>query len=72
MMMMIITTKITIIITTPLRPTITTIIIITLKGAIPDFYYLLTAPQTVSNSYAEVAQAQSCAIHQAFITCSML
>ena len=32
--------------------------IIALKGAIPDFYNLLTAPQTVSNTYAEVAQVQ--------------
>ena len=35
---------------------------IALKGAIRDFYNL-TAPRTVSNSYAEVAWAQSCANH---------
>ena len=31
---------------------------IALKGAVRDFYNLLTAPQTV---YAQVARAQSCA-----------
>ena len=40
------------------------IIIIALKGAIRDFLNtLLTAPQTVSNTYAQVALAQSCANH---------
>ena len=37
------------------------IIIITLKGADQDFYNLLTAPQTVSNMYAQVAWEYSCA-----------
>ena len=39
------------------------IMIIALKGAIRDFYNLLTAPRTVSNAYALVARAQSCANH---------
>ena len=40
------------------------IIIIAFKGAIRDFFYdLLTAPRTVSNTYAQVARAQSCANH---------
>ena len=39
------------------------IIIIAFKGAIRDFYKLLTAPRTVSNTHAQVAQAQSCANH---------
>ena len=40
------------------------IIIIAFKGAIPDYFYnLLTAPRTVSNTYAQVARAQSCANH---------
>ena len=34
------------------------------------FYNLLTAPCTVSNAYAQVAMAQSCA-NRALITCSM-
>ena len=29
---------------------------IALKGAIQDFYNLLTAPLTVSNTYAQVAE----------------
>ena len=37
------------------------IIPITLKEAIWRFYYLLTALQTASNMYAQVARAQSCA-----------
>ena len=37
------------------------IIIIDLKGANQDFYNLFTAPRIVSNTYAEVARAQSCA-----------
>ena len=36
------------------------IIIFAMKGAVPDFYYLLTAAQTVSNTYAQVAWAQMC------------
>ena len=39
------------------------IIIVALKGAIRDFYNLLTAPRTVSNTYAQVARAQSFANH---------
>ena len=35
------------------------ITIIALKGANRDFYNLLTAPRTVSNTYAQVARAQS-------------
>ena len=56
--------KVVIIITTT-----TTIIIITLKGAIRDFYNLLTAPRTVSNMYAQVARAQLCANHVQHIEC---
>ena len=37
------------------------LIIITFKGAIRDFDNLLTAPRTVSNTYAQVARAQSSA-----------
>ena len=37
------------------------IITIALKGANRDFYNLLTAPRTVSNTYAQVVRAQSCA-----------
>ena len=33
------------------------------------FYNLLTAPRTVSNTYAQVAQAQSCANHVQHIEC---
>ena len=39
------------------------IIIITLKGAIWDYYNLLTVPRTVSNTQAPVATAHSCANH---------
>ena len=39
------------------------IIILTFKGAIRYFYNLLTAPRTVSNTYGQVARAQSCANH---------
>ena len=39
------------------------IIIIAFKGAIQDFHNLLTAPRTVSNTYAQVARAQPCANH---------
>ena len=39
------------------------IIIIALKGTIQDFHNLLTAPQTVPYTYAQVARAQSCANH---------
>ena len=33
------------------------------KGTIRDFYNLLTAPQTVSKTHAQVTKAQSCANH---------
>ena len=39
------------------------IIIIAFRGAFRDFYNLLTASRTVSNTYARVARAQSCANH---------
>ena len=40
------------------------IVVIAFKGAIRDFFYnLLTAPRTVSNTYARVARPQSCANH---------
>ena len=39
------------------------IMIIALKGAVRDFYSLLTAPRTVSNTYAQEARAQSSANH---------
>ena len=41
------------------------IIIIALKGAIQDFYNLLTSSHTVSNMHAQVAWAESCANHDA-------
>ena len=37
------------------------IIVIAFKGAIRDFLQSLAAPRTVSNTYAQVARAQSCA-----------
>ena len=37
------------------------------KGVIQDFYDLLTAPRTVSNTYAHVARAQSRANHMQHI-----
>ena len=37
------------------------IIIIAFKGAVQDFDNLLTALRTESNTYAQVARAQSCA-----------
>ena len=39
------------------------IIIIALKGAVRDFYNLLTVPRTVSNTYVQVARVQLCANH---------
>ena len=36
---------------------------IALKGSIRDFHNLLAAPRTVSNTYPQVARAQSCANH---------
>ena len=51
--------------------TIIIITIIPLKSAAWDFYNLLTAPPTVSNTYTQVARLQSCATHQALIMCNM-
>ena len=34
-----------------------------MKGAIREFYNLLTARRTVSNTYSRVGRAQSCANH---------
>ena len=63
-LIIIIIIMIMIIITTTTTTTTTTIIIIiALKGASRDFYNLLTAPRTVSNTYAQVAWAQSCSNH---------
>ena len=39
------------------------IIIIAFKAQFEIVYNLLTAPRTVSNTYAQVARAQSCANH---------
>ena len=39
------------------------IIIIALEGANQDYYNLLNALRTVSNTYTQVARAQSCANH---------
>ena len=36
-----------------------TVLMVALKGAVRDFYNLLTTPQTVSNSYAQTARAQA-------------
>ena len=51
------------------------IIVMTFKGTNREFYNLLTAPRTVSNTYAQVAIAQSCATHRAthwtLIACNM-
>ena len=44
-------------------------IIITLKGAIRDFYNFLTAPRTVSNTYANMCKSR--ATHRALITCNL-
>ena len=44
------------------------IIIIALKAQF-EIYYLLTAPRTVSNTYAQVAREQSCANHVQLIEC---
>ena len=46
--------------------------IIALKGAIRDFDKLLTARRHVSNTYAQVARAQSCANHVQHIKCLSL
>ena len=42
---------------------LTIIVEIALKGAVQDFYNLFTALRTVSNMYAQVVKAQSCANH---------
>ena len=42
---------------------------VALKYAVRDFFNLLTAPRTVSNTYAQVARAQSCANHVQYIEC---
>ena len=51
------------------------IIIIVSKALFEIFYNLLTAPRPVSNTYAQVARAQSCAkscaTHRALIMCNM-
>ena len=47
--------------------TIIIIIVIPFKGAIRDFYNLLTALRTVSNTYAQVARVR--ATNRALITC---
>ena len=39
------------------------ITIITSKALFEIFYNLLTAPRTISNTYAQVARAQPCANH---------
>ena len=50
--------------------------IIAFKGAIRDFFSLLAAPRTVSNTFAQVAKAQSSENHvqqhRASITCNVL
>ena len=65
MMMMIIVVMIVIVVV------LIVIIISAFKGANRDFLYnLLTAPRTVSNTFAQVARAQLCAnqLHRALIT----
>ena len=48
------------------------IVIIDLKGAIPDFYNLLTAPRTVSHTHVHVATSCTArGTHRALITCNM-
>ena len=41
--------------------------IIAWKGVVRDFYNLLTAPRTVSSTYAQVAKTQSRANHMQLI-----
>ena len=56
------------------------ITIIAVNAAIPDFYNLLTAPRTVSNTHAEVARAQWRAImcntsrvyHVQYVVCQVV
>ena len=43
--------------------TTTTTMIMLLKGAVQDFYNLLTAPRTFFNTHAQQARAQSCVNH---------
>ena len=64
-MMIMIMMMMIIIMTTTTTTTIIIIIIIikALKGTIRDFCNLLTAPRTVSNTYAQVARAQPCSNH---------
>ena len=58
-MMMIIILMIVIMIIVIMMMMLLIIMVIILKGAIRDFYNLLTAPLTVSNVYAQMARAQS-------------
>ena len=51
--------------------TMITVIIIALKGAIRDFYNLLTAPRTVSSRGQGAMACKSLATHRALIACSM-
>ena len=44
-------------------PGVSVIMMISLKGSIRDFYNLLTAPRSFSNTCAQVIRAQSCANH---------
>ena len=47
------------------------LLLIVLKGAKRDAYNLLTAPRTVSNTYAQMTRTHSCANHvQHQITCN--
>ena len=74
MMMIIMMMMIAIMITTTTTTTTTTTMLIALEGGFRDFYDLLTAQRTVSNTYAQVARARSCAksraTHRARITCN--
>ena len=47
-------------------------IVVSFKGAIQDFLQSPHCLRTVSNTYAQVAQVQSCATHRVLITCNML
>ena len=42
-------------------------IMIAMKGEIRDLYNLLTAPRAVTNTYAQVVMAGSCANHVQYI-----
>ena len=65
MMMMTTTTKTTTMTTTTMMMIliIATIIMITLNGAIRNFYNLLTALRTVSNEHAQLAKSPLCVNH---------